>query len=291
VAGSDHEIPWERLPPDFARRLDAPPEPAVPRPAATVVVLREGDGGGSEVLLLRRSRSAGFVPGAYVFPGGRLDPADASPEALDRLLDRNPDAWGARLKTAPEERDAEDPGIPGAAYLTAALRETFEETGLLVARTGAGGLAPSASEDEDVARLRTRLLADEIPFAVVLGTLGLHLDDAAVEYIAHWITPIAEPRRYDTRFFAVRVPREAPVSLQEEEVVAHVWLTPREALDRWREGSLPMIFPTIRTLEDLLGLGGPDEVLAHFRSREIPTILPRLVRTPTGVGIEVPPES
>jgi 8-oxo-dGTP pyrophosphatase MutT (NUDIX family) len=291
VAGSDHEIPYERLPPDFARRLDAAPEPVVPRPAATVVVLREGEGGGSEVLLLRRSRSAGFVPGAYVFPGGRVDPADACPELLDRLLDRDPDTWEARLGAAPEEREAEDSGIPGAAYLTAALRETFEETGLLVARTGAGGFAPSASEDEEVARLRTRLLADEISFAVVLETLGLRLDDAAVEYIAHWITPRAEPRRYDTRFFAVRVPREVPVSPWEEEVVAHLWLTPDEALDRWREGRLPMIFPTVRTLEDLQGLGGPDAVLAHFRSREIPTILPRLVRTPTGVGIEVPSES
>jgi 8-oxo-dGTP pyrophosphatase MutT (NUDIX family) len=290
VAGPDHEIPYERLPPDFARRLDAPPEPVTPRPAATVVVLRAGEEGESEVLLLRRSRSAGFVPGAYVFPGGSVDPEDGSPELLGRLMDRTPDAWEARLGRAETGSEPADSPIPGAAYLAAALRETFEETGLLVARSGSGAFAPSASQDEEVGRLRARLLADEVSFARVLETLDVRLDDGAAEYIAHWITPEAEPRRYDTRFFAVRVPREVPVSPWEEEITAHLWLTPGEALERWRDGSLPMIFPTVRTLEDLEGLGDPDGVLAHFRDREIPAILPRLVRTPTGVGIEVPSE-
>jgi 8-oxo-dGTP pyrophosphatase MutT (NUDIX family) len=290
VAGTDHEIPYGRLPPDFARRLDARAEPVTPRPAATVVVLRAGEGGGSEVLLLRRSRSAGFVPGAYVFPGGRVDRGDGAPELLSRLLDRTPEAWEARLGGAPEESEPADPPIPGAAYLAAALRETFEETGLLVARSGSGAFAPAASQDGEVGRLRARLLADEISFARVLETLDVRLDDGAAEYIAHWITPEAEPRRYDTRFFAVRVPREVPVSPWEKEITAHLWLTPAEALERWRGGSLPMIFPTVRTLEDLEGLGDPDGVLAHFRDREIPAILPRLVRTPTGVGIEVPSE-
>jgi len=278
MSDPDQVIPFDRLPRDFARRLERPAEPAPARPAATVVILREASVG-MEVLLLKRARSAGFVPGAYVFPGGRVDTEDGEARLLSRLIDRSEDAWGERLGAG---------GIAGAAYLAAALRETFEETGLLVARKPEGGFAPSGAEDEEVDGLRTRLLRGEVDFAGVLEALDLLLDDAQAEYIAHWVTPEAEPRRYDTRFFAVRVPRDVPIAPWEEEVVDHVWISPASALERCEAGELPMVFPTIRTLEDLTAFSHPDQVLEHFRGLDIPRILPRLVRTPTGVGIEVP---
>lgn len=284
ASGPEQVVPFDRLPPDFARRLERPEVPAEPRPAATVVVLRDADEPeGIEVLLLRRARSAGFVPGAYVFPGGRVDAADGAASATGRLTGRDADGWARRLGLEPGEE-----GLHGAAYLVAALRETFEETGLLVARDDGRAFASAAAQDDEVARLRARLLEDEIGFGEVLEALDVRLDDGQAEYIAHWITPEAEPRRYDTRFFAVRVPRGVPVTPWEREITDHRWLRPRRALELQRAGELPMVFPTIRTLEDLTRFTRARDVLEHFGRTEVPTILPRLVRTPTGVGIEVP---
>ena len=136
-------IPFERLPPGFAETLDRPPsEPAVPRPAATVVLLRDRDEG-PEVVLLRRVRNAGFVPGAWVFPGGRVDAADAAPELLARWRGPAPSEVARRL-------DMDVDASPSAmAYLLAALRETFEETGLLLARDAAGLLEPERVDVAD----------------------------------------------------------------------------------------------------------------------------------------------
>lgn len=282
--GAGHEIPEDALPEGFAESVDEEPErPAEPRPAATVVLLREGKGA-PEVLLLRRNRSAGFVPGAFVFPGGRVDRDDASAALVERLDGLTAADAAARLGL-PEDADP-----PGVAYFLAAVREAFEETGILVGRTGRGVPPPGAGEKEEVLELRERLLDDDSLFPEVLDRLGCRVDGASVEYVAHWITPVQEPRRYDTRFFAAAVPRGREAVLDRREMVEAVWLTPDEALERNEGGGLPMVFPTIRTLESLRPFSGPDEVLKHFRSREIPTVLPRLVRTPTGVGIEVDDE-
>ncbi|MBW3534889.1 MAG: NUDIX domain-containing protein [Gemmatimonadetes bacterium] len=282
MSGPDFTIPEDRLPEGFARAVDRPPErPAEPRPAATIVLLRDGDRGGLEVLLLRRVRSAGFVPGAWVFPGGRVDLDDATPALVERLEGLSREQAAARLGLEP---DAEPPGV---AYWVAALREAFEETGILVGRDADGRPAPSIADRPEVRALRDELLEDEDRFPSILDRMGCRMDGAAMEYVAHWITPVAEPRRYDTRFFAAAVAREQEVALAEAELTDHAWLTPDEALSRREEGSLPMVFPTIRTLEGLRGFSTPMEALRAYRARAIPTILPRLVRTPTGIGIEV----
>lgn len=277
MSGSGHVVPWNRLPEGFADRLDDPPaEPAEPRPAATVVLLRPSDGA-PEVLLLRRSRSAGFVPGAYVFPGGRVDRDDAAPALLRRLDGVDADTAARRLGLRPDA----DPPAP--AYYVAAIREAFEETGLLVGRTPDGPPTPAA-EDPRIDALRDRILEDEDLFPDVLDRMGARMDASAVEYIAHWITPEVEPRRYDTRFFAAAVPAGSPSVVDPREMTDAVWLTPARALARHDAGELPMIFPTIRTLEDLRGHGSPEEVLEDFGARSVPTIVPRLVRTPEGVA-------
>ncbi len=280
--GKGQEIPFDRLPPGFAEKVGLPVEsPAFPRPAATVVVMRDGEAA-LEVLLLRRTRSAGFVPGAYVFPGGRVDEADGSPELLLRLTGDDAAWWAGRLELP------DDATPPAAAYLMAALRETFEETGILLARATGGAFAPASAGDSKTEQLRDALQEGSRSFGDVLRELDVMLEDAAAEYIAHWVTPEAEPRRYDTRFFAVRVPREIPVQVDLGEIVDHRWLTPRAALDEYRAGRLPMVFPTIHTLDELTLFESATEALAHYRARRIPMIMPRLVRTPTGVGIEVP---
>lgn len=277
-----HEIPFDRLPPGFAESLDRiPDEPAAPRPAATILMLRDGPEG-LETLMLRRTRRSGFVPGAWVFAGGRVDRADAAATVTGRLRGLSPEAATERLRLAPDSTP------PGVAYYVAALREAFEETGLLVGIDGAGGAALSAGEDAGVAAVRDRLLADRIDFAQALTELGVELDGTAVEYVAHWITPVQEPRRYDTRFFAAAVDRDREVLLHPAEMTDARWLTPSAALEIHAGGELPMVFPTIRTLEDLREFGSVETALTSLSARAVPAILPRLVRTPTGVGLEIP---
>jgi 8-oxo-dGTP pyrophosphatase MutT (NUDIX family) len=274
-------IPNERLPPGFLESLErAPAQIAVARPAATIVLLREGDTG-LEVLLLERQKTAGFVPGAWVFPGGRVDSDDAGAELLARLGGITPAQASRRLELA----EHADP--PAIAFYVAAIREAFEETGILVARDAEGRPARGAVHDAEVERLREGLLQNEDLFPAVLDRLDVRMDCASVEYVAHWITPVVEPRRYDTRFFAGAVPPGVDAVPNEREMTRALWATPAEALRRNLAGELPMVFPTIRTLQSLVGFATPRDALAAFREREISTILPRLVRTSTGVGLEV----
>jgi 8-oxo-dGTP pyrophosphatase MutT (NUDIX family) len=288
----DHVIPFERLPAGFAERLESPLRPAHPRPAATVVLVREGVGVGPEVLLLRRTRSAGFVPGAYVFPGGRVDREDAAPELLDRVRGVEPAEMDARLGLpASPTAGSGGPDAPsGAAFLVAAVREAFEETGIPVFRRSDGAPLPSAAGDAGMEGLRRRLLDGSFTFLDLLREVDGWMDGAAMGYISHWITPEAEPRRYDTRFFAASVGGGTAALVDDEEIVEAVWLTPAEALARNRRGVLPMVFPTVKTLEALRLFRSPSQILEHYRNREIPAILPHLVRTPTGVGIRIPGE-
>lgn len=265
-------IPADRLPPGFAERIEAPPaEPAAARPAATVVLLRDG-GAGPEVLLLRRHRASGFVPGAFVFPGGRVDAADADPRLAERA----------------DGLDGRDE--PGAAYWIAAAREAFEEAGVLLARDAAGRPLPDAGRDATLAGWRDALLAGRVSLGGVLDALGARLALHDVVYCAHWITPVAEPRRYDTRFFLARLPDGCGVHIHDREVTEAAWLTPADALERFRAGRLPMVFPTVATLESLAPYAGVAEALAAFRGRPVSPVLPRLVRTAEGVGIVVDAE-
>jgi 8-oxo-dGTP pyrophosphatase MutT (NUDIX family) len=277
----EFEIPEHRLPPGFVDTLgEIPANPVAARPAATVVLLRGGPNG-LEVLLLRRTRSAGFVPGAYVFPGGRVDSSEADPEVLKRLSGMTSEVAAGRLELFVGD-------TPAVAYYLAALREAFEETGILVAIDGRRQPIPSAAADAGLARLQDALLAERVTFERVLHEAHARLDGAAVEYIAHWITPVIEARRYDTRFFAAEVPPGTGFRLSPKEMTDGIWITPEGALDRQKEGSMPMVFPTIKTLQDLAGYDTPFDALRSFRARKIREILPKLVRTPTGVGMELP---
>lgn len=269
------EIPDDLLPPGFLGTLEDPPEMPVPtRPAATVVLLREGTRG-SEVLLLRRARSSGFVPGAWVFPGGRVDEEDADPRLLERV--DGLDAGEAALRLALP--DAVPPAI---AYYMASVREAFEETGLW---PGEGGPDPSSAA---VTEAREGLLSGSLGFRQVLEELDLQIAGRALEYIAHWITPVVEPRRYDTRFFAAVVPGGLDARIDAREMSGAVWIRPSEALERNLEGELPMVFPTLHTLRALQGDHPPGVLLERFRGRPVPAILPRLVRTSTGVSLRLP---
>jgi len=232
--------------------------------------------------MLRRTRRSGFVPGAWVFAGGRVDESDADVDALARLNGVNPDDAARRLGMSAGSAE-----VAGAYYL-AALRETFEETGLIIGHGPDGRTIPGAGDDPGVAGVRDDLLSGQVSFPTALDRLQAQLDGGAVEYIGHWITPVQEPRRYDTRFFAAQVDARRKHLLHPSEMTDSLWLSPGSILDRHAAGEIPMVFPTIRTLEDLSDFETASSVLAHFQAREIPAILPRLVKTSTGVGLELP---
>jgi 8-oxo-dGTP pyrophosphatase MutT (NUDIX family) len=277
----EYIIPFDRLPDRFARALRHPPaHPTTPRPAATVVLMREAQDA-PEVLLLRRSRRSGFVPGAYVFPGGRVDASDAAPGVIERLDGLDGDRAVRRL-----DLPAGDP--PALAYYLAAMREAFEETGILVGTCGdAGGPPPTAAADETVNALRDDLMEERKSFAEVLQAMDARLDGGAMEYLAHWITPEPEPRRYDTRFFAARVPPGSEAIVDRREMTDALWVSPSVALHRQSQGSLPMIFPTIKTLEQLTKYSNVGDALRDIGSLRIRAILPRIVITPDGVGMDL----
>jgi 8-oxo-dGTP pyrophosphatase MutT (NUDIX family) len=283
MSKSDFIIPFDRLPERFAEQIEHPPEqPAPTRPAATIVLLRDGTDG-LEVLLMRRNRNAGFVPGAYVFPGGRVDGTDATTDVLARLDGLSPEVAEERLAL----RGAEPPAI---AYYLAALREAFEETGILIGRREGGDPLATAALSDVVNQVRDDVMEDRIGFGEALDRLGCRVDGRSVEYLAHWITPLAEPRRYDTRFFAAHVTGGSEPIVDPREMTDAVWITPGGALRRYDQGSLPMVFPTIKTLEQLAGHPDASTALQRIGEAPVRTILPSLVITPTGVGLELDEE-
>ena len=281
-------LPMHQLPPDFGRTLDDPPDPpASPKPAATLVLLRNR-GDGMEALLLKRSRRMGFIPGAYVFPGGGVDRKDGLPDLLPHLSGLSPDAARTRLGVEEGEADAGAADAPPpVAFFVAALRETFEETGILLGVPPMGFRTIPAGGGSLEGEARARLLAGRSSFRHLLEELAVNLDAASLRFIGHWVTPEPEPRRYDTRFFAVEVPGDCRAEPYRGEVEEALWLTPAEALQRNRSGLLPLVFPTLRTLEELEPFKDAAEALAHFEGRPFPPLLPRLIRKPTGIEITV----
>jgi 8-oxo-dGTP pyrophosphatase MutT (NUDIX family) len=227
----------------------------VPRPAATVVLLRDGRGG-LEAYLQRRPTGMGFAGGLWVFPGGRVDEADRDPAVEAAWAGPPPADWAERLGLAVEEARG---------HVVAACRETLEEAGLLLA-TPAPGVA-------EVAEARRELLAGSAGLAGLLAHLGVRLDTGRLRAWGWWVTPEGEPRRYDTRFFLAGLPADAAVTAHLAEVERERWLPPAEAA---ADQELPMLPPTRYTLRDLAGFGSMAEALAAAADRRVERILPVL---------------
>ncbi len=210
-----------------------------PRPAATIILLRDTMSG-PEAFMLQRTRSAAFLPGAYVFPGGALDATDRDPRAARRVLGLADGRASAQLGL--------DSG--GLAYWIAAARECFEEAGILIATNAAG--EPVAPERAEVlAPWRARLNAGERAFAELLEDEDLYVPAPEIVYFSHWITAAGRPRRFNTRFFVARAPESQSGAHDESETVHSFWVAPREALARQDRGEIEIIFPTRTSLEDL----------------------------------------
>ena len=276
-------IPFKSLPAGFAETIADPPTvPITPVAAATIVLLRDAEAG-LELLLMRRSPRSGFVPGAYVFPGGRVDKPDSLPALIALLENLDRDSAEKRLGQIQEP--------PAIAYYIAALREAFEETGILIGVQTDGSAPATAAEDSSVDEIRDSLMSGRIDFYEVVQKLGCRIAGDTIEYISHWITPELEPRRYDTRFFAAKVHPGATPIVDSREMTEALWISPRAALTRLDQGELPMVFPTIKTIESLSLYESADAALEGFGKQSVRSIMPTLVVTPTGIGLEIDQES
>lgn len=216
--------------------------------------------------MVRRNLHSDFVGGAYVFPGGALDPGDAD---LNRVVGPDDTEVSAILGLA----------AGGRAYLVAALRELFEEAGLLVACDGAGKtVALDGAATTRLATARRGLNAGEGTLSEILEISGLWLDLRDLAYLAHWVTPVGPPRRFDTRFFVVLAPAGQLAAHDDAETVASVWLRPHDALAAQARGEYEMIFPTIRTLQSVADLSSAADVVSFARDQDSVTrVEPRLV--------------
>jgi 8-oxo-dGTP pyrophosphatase MutT (NUDIX family) len=234
----------------------------VANPAASLIVVRDGRKL-PEVLLLKRSHTARFMPNLHVFPGGRVDEEDQS-ERMRRLCAPSDDAW------ASEKLGLSSGGL---GYFVAAIRETFEESGLLFAYESADRMVDLHGYDEsDVRQWRMQLATQHEGLSAACEVRQWRLAVDCLRYYSHWITPTAISRRFDTRFFIARAPEQQTACLASEEMSDLLWCAPRDALNRANEGQLSLALPTLTMLTELAAF--PDAATL-FASLEQPrTVVP-----------------
>lgn len=263
-------------------QTSAPP-PVAARDAATIMLVRDGDDG-LEVCMLRRHLDSDFVGGAFVFPGGKVDEADRSELARTVCSGRSDEQASVLL-------DVESGGL---AFFVAALRECFEEAGILLAypagETGGDLYRPNDAEGEArLARFRVEVNAGRVGFLEACLGAGVSLAVDRVHYFSHWITPEPAPKRYDTRFFTACVPPGQTAIHDDFETVETVWIRPKDALDRSEAGEFDLIFPTIKNLQAISRFHTPEELLdAAAAAESVPAVLPRVISDGNGVRIVLP---
>lgn len=237
--------------------------PPPTRDASTVVLLRDGSNG-LEAYLLRRAATMSFGPGMHVFPGGSVDPDDAATEI--GWVGPDPESY-ATVLTA---------DIPLArALVCAAVRETFEESGVLLAGRGGDDIVDVSADEWE--QEREALEGRQQSLASMLERRSLMLRADLLRPWAHWITPVVESKRFDTRFFVAAVPEGQTPRHVGGEADRRLWLRPQDALARHADGELGMLPPTAFTLSELTEYATVADVLAAAAARDVKPVLPKLI--------------
>ncbi|HXH83507.1 MAG TPA: hypothetical protein VNN07_11325 [Candidatus Tectomicrobia bacterium] len=244
--------------------MTAPPSaPAEPRPAASVLLVREAPPGAPEpleVYMIRRHRGMKFLGGYYAFPGGKVEPGDAAPMTLARC--RGLDVAAA---------EAVFPGhgaLPALAFWVTAVRELLEETGVVLACDDAGRAVVPGAAAEAVTRVRKALVADEAPFGTLLAREGWWCDVRPLRYLSHFITPTSSPIRFTARFFLCPAPEAQEPALLTTETSEGFWIHPGEGYRRFVAGDMAMAEPAEYALGYLAQFRSLGEVLeAHADGR------------------------
>ena len=260
--------------------------PAEPRDAATVVLLRPG-AGGSEVYLLRRQTSMAFAGGMCVFPGGGVDPRDFDPppELGPGLVDRglwagpSPSEWAVRLGC--DEAKAR-------ALVCAAVRETFEESGVLLAGPGADEVVADTTGDDWEAD-RVALESREVSLTEFLEKRSLVIRTDLLGAWAGWLTPVFEPRRYRTWFFVARLPEGQVTRDVSSESSSVTWTGALDAVEQVEQQQILMLPPTWLTCLEVGQHADPDAVLAEARGRRVEMFMPEVVADGDDFILSTPP--
>jgi 8-oxo-dGTP pyrophosphatase MutT (NUDIX family) len=280
------------VPPSLANRLltrELPParvkqvrdlwegrtETAVPRHAATVILLRDTPAG-PEVYVLRRQASMAFASGQYVFPGGAVDPRDESIHV--EWVGPKPDYW-AEVFTASESL--------AISLVCAAIRETFEESGVLLAGPDADTVVADTS-GADWELDRVALINRDLAFADFLARRGLVLRADLVVPWAHWITPEFEPRRFDTRFLVAALPEGQVTREFGEEADQVEWVRPTVAIERWEAGEMAIMPPTLISLAEVGEYPTVAAAMAASADRTIFPVQPHAVTEDEKVYLVLP---
>ncbi len=255
-------------PPGSLLNLDAARPPVDPVDAATLVLLRDGRDG-IEVFCVERNRKSRFMGGALVFPGGRVDAGDRDPAWRPFLLPAHP-----RTSVAGGSAELRQD------LALAACRESLEEAAILPVR---GPLT-----HDHALELRAALASGADALRAALTARGLRIDLASLVPFARWVTPAAEARRFDTRFFMMRTPDGQDGTHDEYETMASFWATPREVLARWAARDLQIAPPTHHTLLRLLDSGTVDDALARASAAPLDPICPALVNYDGTIALTLP---
>ncbi|MFH1138228.1 MAG: NUDIX hydrolase [Pseudomonadota bacterium] len=244
-----------------------------PLDAASIILIQDAPTEGLRVLLLRRNKKQSFGANAFVFPGGQLDDADQDPELADLALGLDGDQARARLN---------EPGLSPRQALGlyfAALRETFEEAGVLL-RSDAGNAPPQGT--------RRKMNAGELTLKDLARNENMTFDLGLLTPYARWITPAIEKKRFDARFFLALLPQGLKPVHDDREMTETLWTTPAQALEQNAAGQIYLMPPTMKILESLAEFPEASAAFAAANRKKILPILPEPVRTETTIYLKLP---
>ncbi len=243
-------------------------EPSPTRLAATILLVRDG-AEGVEIGMIVRNRKIAFAPGALVFPGGSVDAGDHGADAL-----------------------ADADGVTGDALTlrVAAIREAFEECGVLLARRD-GELINGAEAARMVTDWREKLENDEVSIADIARAEGVTLATDLIQPFAHWITPEAEKKRFNTHFFVAVAPEGHVLDQDGGEAVEAVWLTPKAAMAEGRAGTRALLFPTWLNLQILENAKDAAAAMELARAHPVVTVKPDFKKVEGGIELRIPVEA
>jgi 8-oxo-dGTP pyrophosphatase MutT (NUDIX family) len=250
---------------------------AAPVPAATLVLLRDRLPSGVEILLIRRHGGSKFAAGDHVFPGGKVETADSPPDGADWC--RGLDEAAARRLLGLDD-DPARAGERALGYWVGAVREAFEEVGVLLADAADG--RPVAVAAPRFADYRRACQADHRAFWTMLREERLTLATDRIVYFAHWITPEERPLRFDTRFFAAPMPAGQEPEADAREIVDVCWLSPADAVAARARGEISLRLPTLRNLALFDDAASAADAIGRLNGRQVSMIRPRLVRDGAG---------
>ncbi len=264
------------------RLSDTPDNPVPPRDSATVILARDARDTHSslEVFMLERVLKADFAGGAYVFPGGTFDDGDLDPSLID-LTDGPGVHDAAALMDAPPER--------ALAFYLCAIRETFEESGALLARRAATG--ELVGHDPSLQSARAKLNDGSMKLKQFADDNGLRFAADLLHPFSRWVTPDASPKRYDTRFFVAEFPDDthAHALLHDDiESQSSRWIRPTDALEQHKDGRFSIIFPTRVTLTQLARYATVADLIAAIPGRDLTPVSPQIVQIGEAIKITIP---